>query len=332
MKILVTGGAGFIGSHIVDSILFNGDDVVVVDNFSTGFVDNLKPDVHVYKADVRDAQAINTIFKREKPDAVCHQAAQISVSQSMRLPRFDADNNIMGLLSVLDAAVHHDCPRVVFASSGGVLYGDVSTPAIEDTAPQPISPYGVAKWACERYLSIYAAKHAITAVALRYSNVYGPRQNPHGEAGVVAIFCQQFLKQQPAHIHGDGSCVRDYVYGPDVAEANYKALTKKMPEKFVSINIGTGVGTDVKTLEKTLRLEMSDCMSKKAFMQKNSSNAEQNFSGMLPKPEYGPERLGDLKSSIVDNTRANKLLDIETYTELRDGLTETAAWFVENKD
>jgi len=327
MKILVTGGAGFIGSHIVDDITYNGYEPVVVDNFATGFADNLKPDVHVYKADVRDAQAVNTIFKREKPDAVCHQAAQVSVSQSVRLPRFDADNNIMGLLSVLDAAVHNDCPRIVFASSGGVLYGDVTAPAAEDTPPKPISPYGISKWACERYLEIYTAHHDITAIALRYANVYGPRQNPHGEAGVVAIFCKQFLNMQAASIHGDGTCVRDYIYINDVANANLLALTKEMPAKFVSINIGTGVGTDVNTLEKTLRNEMYDCICKKLIMTaKTANNPEPKIT--IPTPKYGAARAGDLKSNLIDNTRAKELLGIEDYTKLRDGLTETAAWFV----
>ena len=198
MKVLVTGGAGFIGSHIVDALLAGGHTVAVLDDLSSGSRDNLPPGVPLHVADIVDTAAVARVFAAERPDAVCHQAAQMSVSRSVREPLFDAQVNCLGLINVLDAAVAQGCRRVVFASSGGVLYGDVTVPAPESTPANPVSPYGITKWVGERYLAFYAAEHGLTAVALRYSNVYGPRQNPHGEAGVVAIFCKKLLAGSPA--------------------------------------------------------------------------------------------------------------------------------------
>jgi UDP-glucose 4-epimerase len=211
MKILVTGGAGFIGSHIVDRLVAAGHAVSVLDDLSSGARENLPAAVPLHVADIVDAAAVARVFDAEQPDAVCHQAAQMSVSRSVREPRFDAEVNCIGLINVLDAAARHRCGRFVFASSGGVLYGDVTAPAPEDTPADPVSPYGITKWVGERYLRFYAAEHGLAAVALRYSNVYGPRQNPHGEAGVVAIFCRKLLAGEPARINGDGRYVRDYV-------------------------------------------------------------------------------------------------------------------------
>ncbi|NCA10689.1 NAD-dependent epimerase/dehydratase family protein, partial [bacterium] len=178
MKILVTGGAGFIGSHVVDGLLAAGHRVAVIDDLSSGARENLPPDVPLHVADIVDTAAVRDVFERERPEAVCHQAAQMSVSRSVREPLFDAQVNCIGLINVLDAAVAAGCKRFVFASSGGVLYGDVTTPAPETTPANPVSPYGITKWVGERYLSFYAQEHGLAAVALRYSNVYGPRQNP----------------------------------------------------------------------------------------------------------------------------------------------------------
>jgi UDP-glucose 4-epimerase len=322
VKILVTGGAGFIGSHIVDALLEAGHAVAALDDLSTGSRDNLPPHVPLHVADIRDAAAVARAFAAERPDAVCHQAAQMSVSRSVREPVFDAEVNCLGLLNVLDAAVAHRCRRFVFASSGGVLYGDVTAAAPETTPADPVSPYGITKWVGERYLKFYAAEHGLAAVALRYSNVYGPRQNPHGEAGVVAIFSKKLLAGEASTINGDGRYVRDYVYGPDVARANVVALTGDpatvRPGTLTSLNIGTGVGTDVNELEALLR----DAMARLRAARGRAAPA-------LPGPVHGPARPGDLRSNIVDATLAGRVLGWRPTVALADGLARTAAWFAD---
>jgi UDP-glucose 4-epimerase len=315
MKILVTGGAGFIGSHIVDALLREGYGVAVIDDLSSGSRDNLPAGVPLHVVDIVDSEAVAGVFAAERPDAVCHQAAQMSVSRSVREPLFDAQVNCIGLINVLDATVRTGCQRFVFASSGGVLYGDVTTPAPESTPANPVSPYGITKWVGERYLSFYAAEHGLTAVALRYSNVYGPRQNPHGEAGVVAIFCKKLLAGQPATINGDGHYVRDYVYGPDVARANVLALSAAscQPGSLTSLNIGTGIGTDVVQLEALIR---------PAVAAKGRGSA-------LPAPLHGPARPGDLRSNLVDASLAADVLGWKPTVPLGEGIALTADWFAE---
>jgi UDP-glucose 4-epimerase len=316
MKILVTGGAGFIGSHVVDALVAAGHGVAVLDDLSSGSRDNLPPDVPLHVADIVDAAAVGRVFAAEQPDAVCHQAAQMSVSRSVREPLFDAQVNCIGLINVLDAAVAARCRRFVFASSGGVLYGEATAPAPETAPADPVSPYGITKWVGERYLRFYAAEHGLTAVALRYSNVYGPRQNPHGEAGVVAIFSKRLLAGEPATINGDGRYVRDYVYGPDVARANLTALTADRPEfapgTLTSLNIGTGLGTDVNELEALVRRAVA---------------ATRGAGLPLPEPQHGPARPGDLRSNLVDASRAGRALDWRPTVPLAEGLALTAAWF-----
>jgi UDP-glucose 4-epimerase len=316
MKILVTGGAGFIGSHVVDALVAAGHGVAVLDDLSSGSRDNLPPDVPLHVADIVDAAAVGRVFAAEQPDAVCHQAAQMSVSRSVREPLFDAQVNCIGLINVLDAAVRERCRRFVFASSGGVLYGDVTSPAPETTPADPVSPYGITKWVGERYLKFYAAEHGMTAVALRYSNVFGPRQNPHGEAGVVAIFSKRLLAGEPATINGDGRYVRDYVYGPDVARANLAALTTDLPDlapgTLTSMNIGTGIGTDVNELEALLRRAVA---------------ATKPGGPPLPEPLHGPARPGDLRSNLVDAALAGRVLDWRPTVPLAEGLALSAAWF-----
>jgi UDP-glucose 4-epimerase len=322
MKILVTGGAGFIGSHIVDRLVAAGHAVSVLDDLSSGARENLPAAVPLHVADIVDAAAVARVFDAEQPDAVCHQAAQMSVSRSVREPRFDAEVNCIGLINVLDAAARHRCGRFVFASSGGVLYGDVTAPAPEDTPADPVSPYGITKWVGERYLRFYAAEHGLAAVALRYSNVYGPRQNPHGEAGVVAIFCRKLLAGEPARINGDGRYVRDYVYGPDVAEANLLALTADVPAirpgTLTSLNIGTGIGTDVVELEAILRRELAMILA---------ARGDEREAAALPPPAYGPPRPGDLRSNLVAAARAAEVLGWRPTMSLEEGLRTTAAWF-----
>ena len=324
MKIIVTGGAGFIGSHIVDACVKSGHKVEIIDNLSSGSSENVPRDVPLHQVDIRDTLSIAKIFKTFQPDAVCHQAAQLSVSRSVREPLLDADINCLGLLSVLDAAVASSCKRMVFASSGGVLYGDVPTPAPETTPADPISPYGITKWVGEKYLEFYAREHGLSSIALRYSNVFGPRQNPHGEAGVVAIFCNQLLDGHPACINGDGKYIRDYVYGPDVAAANLSALTLDEQAfgkgKMLSLNIGTGVGTDVNTLEKNVRRRVEQLLVHTGKKQS------------LPDPEYGPERVGDLRSNLLDASRASDVLAWKATHSFDEGLKATVQWFFDQKN
>jgi UDP-glucose 4-epimerase len=223
------------------------------------------------------------------------------------------------LFNVLDAAVARGCSRFVFASSGGVLYGEQTTPAPEDTPADPVSPYGITKWVGERYLKFYAAEHGLGAMALRYANVYGPRQNPHGEAGVVAIFLKRYLAGQTATINGDGRYVRDYVYGGDVARANLLALTAsddRIPRgRLTSLNIGTGIGTDVVDLEARIRSGLVDVMTR--------SGRPASY----PAPLHGPARAGDLRSNIVDARRAETVLGWRPEVGLEEGIGRTAVWF-----
>lgn len=319
MNVLVTGGAGFIGSHIVDALLAAGHVPSVLDDLSSGSRDNLPAGVPLHVADIADPEGVERAFAAVRPDAVCHQAAQMSVSRSVREPAFDARVNVLGLINVVAAAIRHGAGRFVFASSGGVLYGDVTTPATESTPASPVSPYGITKWVGERYLEFYAREHGLAAVALRYSNVYGPRQNPHGEAGVVAIFCRRLLAGEPARINGDGRYVRDYVYGPDVARANLQALAADSavirPGSLTSLNIGTGRGTDVNDLEAMLRSAVERELARRGRPER------------LPLPEHGPARAGDLRSNLVDAGRAAAVLGWRPEVGLADGLALTAAWF-----
>jgi UDP-glucose 4-epimerase len=264
--------------------------------------------------DIRDANRLADAFARHHPQAVCHQAAQMSVSRSVREPRVDAEINLIGLLNVLQCACEQQASRFVFASSGGVMYGDVFEPADEEAPCRPISPYGISKWCGEQYLRFYAREHNLPCIALRYANVYGPRQNPHGEAGVVAIFCRQMLAGVQATIHGDGSCVRDYVYVDDVAAANVAALTHAVPDVFQALNIGTGIGTDVNALADELW---------------RACRAACSLPGDIPPPQHGPPRAGDLRSNIVSTRRAREVLGWAPRTSLSAGLKTTVEWFVE---
>ncbi|MFM1996614.1 MAG: hypothetical protein RLZZ111_1001 [Planctomycetota bacterium] len=324
MKVLVTGGAGFIGSHIVDGLLGAGHAVAVLDDLSSGSRENLPPDVPLHVCDIVDAAAVAAVFAVERPDAVCHQAAQMSVSRSVREPRFDAEVNCIGLINVLEAAMRQGARRFVFASSGGVLYGDVSSPAPETTPADPVSPYGITKWVGERYLKFFAVEHGFEAVALRYSNVYGPRQNPHGEAGVVAIFCKRLLAGEPARINGDGRYVRDYCFGPDVARANLLALTaddaRVAAGTLTSLNVGTGIGTDVNELEDRIRRAVAAAAARRGRL------------ASLPPPEHGPARAGDLRSNLVDASQAGDVLGWRPAVGLDEGLERTAEWFAAQED
>ncbi|MFV0446232.1 MAG: NAD-dependent epimerase/dehydratase family protein [Planctomycetaceae bacterium] len=317
MKVLVTGGAGFIGSHIVDAVRAAGHEAFVLDDLSSGSRDNLPSDVPVFCVDIRDTDSVVKVFEEVRPDGVSHQAAQMSVSRSVREPKFDAEVNVLGLLNVLSQCVRCGVQRVTFASSGGALYGDVYEPAAEDHPAGPISPYGITKWVGERYLQFYAAYEGLSSVALRYANVYGPRQNPHGEAGVVAVFSTRMLSGEPSRINGDGKYIRDYVYVKDVARANLTALTCSLPETFAAYNIGTAHGTDVNQLAAGIRRAAEQALQ------------AHQASATVPAPEYGPERAGDLRSSLVSPKLAAATLGWTPQVDLQTGLQQTVDWFAE---
>ncbi len=305
MRILVTGGAGFIASHVADAYLAAGHEVAVVDDLSTGFRENLDPRVRFRQVDVRSAD-LPAVLADFRPDVISHHAAQMSVSVSARDPRHDADINILGTLNLLEAAVRHGVRRVIFASTGGAVYGDsVAVPTDETAPPQPVSPYGVAKLAVERYLHAYQAMHGLRAVALRYGNVYGPRQSPHGEAGVVAIFSRAILEGQELTVNGDGGQTRDYVYVGDVVRANMLATEIALGQEFPIVNIGTRIETSVNDLVRVFR----------------------EIAGRHVGWRHGSPRPGEQRRSVLDCTLAKRVLDWEATTDLWTGLTLTFEWF-----
>jgi UDP-glucose 4-epimerase len=319
MRVLITGGAGFIGSHIADLLVAGRYTVSALDDLSSGRRENLPKSVRLFEADVGDAGAVRRVFDEFRPEAVLHQAAQMSVSRSVREPAFDAQVNLVGLLNVLENCVRTGSRKVVFASSGGVLYGDVTEPA-EETAPaNPLSPYGISKWAGEQYLRFFSREHGLRSVALRYANVYGPRQNPHGEAGVVAIFATKMFAGETAVINGDGRYIRDYVYVTDVARANVLALERDLAEPFVALNIGTGLATDVNDLTDKMR---NLCLA---------AGRTKNPAFRIPEPTHGPPRAGDLRSNLVSSRRAQELLGWQPSVALEKGLRETVGWFCERE-
>ncbi|MDH3251363.1 MAG: GDP-mannose 4,6-dehydratase, partial [Ignavibacteria bacterium] len=303
----VTGGAGFIGSHIVDAYVKLGHEVAIVDNFSTGRESNINPAATVYEADVRDAARINEIFERERFEVVNHHAAQMDVRRSVTDPVFDASVNIIGVLTLLEACLKHGVRRFLFASSGGAIYGDQDYfPADEKHPTRPISPYGVAKLTTEQYLFYYYTVHGIRSVALRYANVYGPRQNPHGEAGVVAIFTTRMLKGEQPLINGDGKQTRDYVFVGDVVQANILGLNQK---EFDCFNIGTGIETDVNELFITIRNALS-------------SPAEER---------HGPGKPGEVTRSVLDHSKVKRVLGWKPSVPLSEGLRRTVEYFKDTR-
>jgi UDP-glucose 4-epimerase len=303
MKILITGGAGFIGSNIADAFVKEGHKVIVVDNLSSGNRKNINRKVKFYKADITDKAKIRSIFEKEKPEVVSHHAAQIDVRKSVQDPQFDANVNIVGALNVFESAKDNDVKKFIFASSGGTIYGECPGKAPDENAvARPLSPYGITKFAVEFYLKFYASIYGIKYTILRYANVYGPRQDPHGEAGVVAIFSERMLKGQELLIFGDGKQKRDYVFVGDVVRANVAALKKADNQ---TINIGTKVGTSVNGLFS----EMS------------------RLTGYGKKPVHKPARPGELQNSYLDNGKALKALGWKPSVSLKDGLAVTIDFF-----
>ena len=302
MRVLLTGGAGFIGSHVADQLLWRGHEVAVVDDLSSGRRENVPQGAQFYEADVRSG--CEEVFEDFGPEALCHQAAQIDVRRSVREPDFDADVNILGTISLLENCVEHSVGKVVFASTGGAIYGEQQEfPATENHPEYPLSPYGVSKLAAERYLRYYHAQYDISYAVLRYANVYGPRQDPHGEAGVVAIFCGNLAEDRVSRINGSGEQTRDYVYVRDVARANVLALESEIPPS--AYNIGTGVETSVNGLYELL-LEAS---------------------GKDLPAEHGPAKPGEQLRSSVDPTLAGRVLGWQPELDLASGLKETLRFF-----
>jgi UDP-glucose 4-epimerase len=306
-KVLVTGGAGFIGSTIADRFIDAGWEVAVIDDLSSGKRENVPAKARFYPVDIRSAAAADAIVA-EKPDVLCHHAAQIDVRRSMADPRFDCDVNLGGLLNLMQGAVKSGTVKqVLFASSGGAMYGETDRiPTPEGFPPQPVSHYGAAKASSELYLGVYRANHRIRVAALRYANVYGPRQDPHGEAGVVAIFCGRLLENKTCTINGDGTQTRDYVFVGDVAAANLLAAEKGFDG---ALNIGTGIETDVNRLHALLA-------------QAAGSNAA---------PLHAPARAGEQKRSCIDPSAASRALGWRPAVAIADGLTRTLAWFRERQ-
>ena len=302
MKVLLTGGAGFIGSHVADCLLARGHDVAVVDDLSTGKKENVPRGAIFYERDIRDGCA--EIFEEFRPETLSHQAAQMDVRRSVREPDFDAQVNVLATIRLLEDCARYGVEKVVFASTGGAIYGEQREfPAPEDHPQYPLSPYGVSKLAAERYMHFYLVQYEISYVSLRYANVYGPRQDPHGEAGVVAIFAGNLAANKVSTINGTGEQTRDYVYVDDVARANVLALESNPPS--TSYNVGTGTETTVNRLYELMG----------------------ELSGKDLPPRNGPPKPGEQLRSSVDPTRASRLLGWYPEVKLAVGLEKTLKFF-----
>jgi len=304
-KALVTGGAGFIGSHLVDRLIKEGHKVIVVDNLSTGQEENLNPKAKFYKIDIRNSK-LSRIFEKEKPDTVFHFAAQISVKESEKDPLNDADINILGALNVFENCRKYKIKKIIFASSAAV-YGDVKIlPVKEDCSEEPSSPYGVAKLISEKYLNYFYNAYGLPFAALRFANVYGPRQNSKGEAGVIAIFCDKMLSKGKPIIYGSGRQTRDFIFVDDVIEANLLALEKNKAGIF---NVGTGEETDINTIFRKLKaLTDSGCREIHEYIQS-----------------------AEPKRSCLNFQKAEKELGWQPRYSLDKGLKETIKWFKDKK-
>jgi len=307
MRILVTGGAGFIGSHIVDTYVQAGHEVVVIDNLSTGKRENLSAQARFIEADIQDP-TVRQLIVTEKIDVISHHAAQMDVRRSVADPLYDARVNILGMLNVLEGAREAHVKKVIFASSGGAIYGEQETfPAAEEHSTAPVSPYGVSKRTGEHYLYFYRVEYGLPFIALRYANIYGPRQDPHGEAGVVAIFAQRLLAGEQPVINGDGGQTRDYVFVGDVARANLAALQVDYDGP---LNIGTARETTVTQLFTIL------C----------------HLTGSSAREVHGPAKAGEQRRSVLDWGRAAHVLGWRPTVELENGLQQTVAYFRTRND
>jgi UDP-glucose 4-epimerase len=302
MRILVTGGAGFIASHVSDRLLSLGQQVAIVDNLSTGKRENLPAAAKFYEIDIRD-KGLDSVFEAEMPQIVVHHAAHANVTESVRNPGYDASVNIGGSINLFECCVRHNVERVVFASTGGALYGEACyLPADEAHPIDPVSPYGVSKHSVEEYLYSYRQNHGLNYVVLRYPNVYGPRQNPHGEAGVVAIFSLQLLSGQQPTIFGDGGKTRDYCYVADIVDANVLALNSAQTGTY---NLGRGI-------------EISDLEVFETVQEAVGSQVEPLFAAVRP---------GEVEHIALDATKAEKELGWRWKVDLTGGIAEAVEFY-----
>jgi UDP-glucose 4-epimerase len=305
MKILVTGGAGFIASHVSDAFIEAGHEVVVVDNLSTGRTEFVNPKAKFIEADITDKEKIQSIIREEKPDVIDHHAAHIQVGYSVENPQFDAENNVIGLLNVMEAAKEVGVKKVIMAATGGAMYGNKQTPFDETMKEEPLSPYGISKRAGELYLNYYHELYGIPYISLRYSNVYGPRQNAHGESGVVAIFSEMIMDGKSPIINGDGTHTRDYVYVGDVVKANLLALETDFVGE---LNIGTSGEISTNEVFDIVVKELGADIEKK----------------------YGPERPGEQVTSSLSYQKAKEKLGWEPTVTFEEGVKKVAEWYKNN--
>ncbi len=303
MKVLVTGGAGFIGSNIVDMLLAEGHSVAVLDDLSTGKQSNVDARACFYLADIRDNDALAEIFDKEQPEIVLHQAAKANVRESMTKPQLYADVNILGSINLLEQARRTGVKKFVYASTGGASYGEPQRlPVTEDHPINPLDPYGTSKHSVEHYVYLYHYNYQLPYNILRYPNVYGPRQDPLGEAGVIAIFTGKMLHGQRPVLFGKGDKERDFVYVSDVARANLLAMTSKHNSIY---NIGSGIGTTIGTIFKDLK----------------------EIIGFTDEPIYEPDKAGEVYKIYLDATKAKNELGWQPTLSLKQGLQKTVDYF-----
>lgn len=302
MKIMVTGGAGFIGSHIVDAFVELGNDVVVLDNLSTGLKENINSEARFYKADICDENAVAEVVSREKPHIVSHQAAQIDVRKSVEDPIYDARANIIGSLNVITSASRFGVKKIIYASTAAVYGEPLSFPVNESSPICPISPYGISKHTVEHYLQSYSLDHGLKYTVLRYSNVFGPRQDPKGEAGVIAIFTQALLEGRTPTIFGDGEQTRDYLFVEDVARGN--ALAASAGDNCI-LNLGTATEITVNKLFSVMKKAADSTLT----------------------PVYKPRRSGEIDCMRLDASRARQELQWEPKVDFEDGISRTIEYY-----
>lgn len=308
MKVMVTGGAGFIGSHLTDTLVNLGHQVVIVDDLSTGSEKNINKSAKFYKADVSNIKKLEGIFKKEQIEVIFHTAAQIDVRVSSANPERDAEVNIIGTINLLKCAAENGCRKLIFSSTGGAMYGNVYEPAGENIPPNPKAPYGISKYSAEMYIRFFCDEYKLQSTILRYANVYGPRQSIKGEAGVVAIFINSIMDNKDITFYGFGNMERDFVYIDDIVEANILAVNAGNKQTY---NVGTGKKTSVKDLFGLISAHFPE------------------YSGQIIKKEKRP---GELDSSVLDNNMLRKDFEKSDYVQISQGIENTVKWFREYRN